>query len=326
MITQFFNEEYEFFKYRDKDGNEIMVSLYFNTHHDFFEQYTKYYREKPSLTSLLEDATLGVIRIDQEGDKTYYIRHPHQEVFIDKEGNRRGITKEVAHQVELNLLNRIKDLRGCTEFAQIMQIVEQCREKGFGELAIYDTAVRIGAFLGIVPDRVYLHAGTREGIKVLEEKGYLQEGSHKRKSIGLNEMPNEFSCLSADEIQHFACCKKSDMNKFLDIRKTLFTTNQNAPTHIVSSTIQESMRLFAEYGDVSKVAEIRKLALSTVHRHLFEGGVLNPYDFISSDDYEKVKLIKQGNSINKTELIDKILSSTATKAAFYYLFEQENKK
>ena len=54
-----------------------------------------------------------------------------------------------------------------------MKIVEECKVKGFGELSIYDTAVRIGAHLRIEPDKVYLHAGAREGIKALEDKGYF---------------------------------------------------------------------------------------------------------------------------------------------------------
>lgn len=173
IIIEYLTEEYEFFKYRDKDGNNIMVSMRFNSHRDFIQQYMNYYREKPSLNSLLMDATLGVIRITQADNKVYYVRHPHQEVFCDKEGNLRGISKEIAQQVGQNLLSRINELSQSTNFPTIMKIVEECKVKGFGELSIYDTAVRIGAHLRIEPDKVYLHAGAREGIKALEDKGYF---------------------------------------------------------------------------------------------------------------------------------------------------------
>ena len=38
---------------------------------------------------------------------------------------------------------------------------------GIGKLYVYDIAFRIGAYLGLDPDRVYLHAGTRTGAKNL---------------------------------------------------------------------------------------------------------------------------------------------------------------
>ncbi len=36
-----------------------------------------------------------------------------------------------------------------------------------GELMVYDTSLRIGSRLGLLPDRVYLHAGTRAGARHL---------------------------------------------------------------------------------------------------------------------------------------------------------------
>jgi hypothetical protein len=39
--------------------------------------------------------------------------------------------------------------------------------KGLGELYVYDTALRIGAKIGLLPRRVYLHAGTRVGARHL---------------------------------------------------------------------------------------------------------------------------------------------------------------
>jgi len=38
---------------------------------------------------------------------------------------------------------------------------------GIGELTVYDTALRVGAKLGLLPTRVYLHSGTRDGARAL---------------------------------------------------------------------------------------------------------------------------------------------------------------
>jgi hypothetical protein len=40
---------------------------------------------------------------------------------------------------------------------------------GIGELTIYDVSLRVGAYLGIEPKRLYLHTGVREGITSLAD-------------------------------------------------------------------------------------------------------------------------------------------------------------
>ena len=47
----------------------------------------------------------------------------------------------------------------------------------FGKLAVYDTACRLGVYLGLGPEVVYLHAGTTKGAKALSldtNRGYLE--------------------------------------------------------------------------------------------------------------------------------------------------------
>ena len=75
-----------------------------------------------------------------------------------------------------------------------------------GELAVYDTAHRIGAFLGIEPELVYLHRGTRDGARELG----LGRG---RKSLRVDELPAEFSRLRPYEIEDCLCIYKSELGK-----------------------------------------------------------------------------------------------------------------
>lgn len=86
----------------------------------------------------------------------YFIRHNHQEVFLDKEGNQRGVPFEVSKQVRDNLIKRMNDILKARTFDEIYQIVTDCKVKGFGELSIYDTSMRIASHLNIEPDKVYL--------------------------------------------------------------------------------------------------------------------------------------------------------------------------
>lgn len=75
---------------------------------------------------------------------------------------------------------------------------------GLGELYVYDTSRRIGAFLGLYPKRVYLHAGTRIGAKALHldyRRPYLEKG----------DLPPELRRLPAKKIEDFLCIYKAEL-------------------------------------------------------------------------------------------------------------------
>lgn len=67
-----------------------------------------------------------------------------------------------------------------------------------GPLTTYDVATRLGAYLNHEPDRVYLHAGTRDGARALG----LDASS---KTIEQFELPREFRRLSAAECEDALC-------------------------------------------------------------------------------------------------------------------------
>lgn len=54
-------------------------------------------------------------------------------------------------------------------FDELLQAIDNAVHnlRGIGELYTYDTALRIGAYLRKLPERVYLHAGTRVGASAL---------------------------------------------------------------------------------------------------------------------------------------------------------------
>lgn len=75
-----------------------------------------------------------------------------------------------------------------------------------GALTIYDTAVKIGAHLGLEPTSVYLHTGTRDGARAL---GLDVRGG----TIPIDSLPPEFARLDADEIEDCLCMFKADLRK-----------------------------------------------------------------------------------------------------------------
>lgn len=212
LIKQYKTEEYKFWKYRDKDGNSIAAHFFFETHSDYLDKYLSFYKDLPNLTELIVHASDGIFKLTNNGIE-YFIRHNHQEVFLDKEGNQRGVSFEVSKQVRDNLLKRMNDILKVKNFDEIFQIVSECKVKGFGELSIYDTSMRIASHFNIEPDKVYLHAGTRKGMEILEEKGYFEQGSSKKKYIEIKDMPKPMQKFKAAETEHMLCSMKDSMKQ-----------------------------------------------------------------------------------------------------------------
>lgn len=75
-----------------------------------------------------------------------------------------------------------------------------------GELYCYDTAVRVGAFLDLKPDRVYLHAGVRDGARALRIP-------HTGAFVAMSALPPALRHLRADEAEDFLCIYKNQIIK-----------------------------------------------------------------------------------------------------------------
>jgi hypothetical protein len=63
-------------------------------------------------------------------------------------------------------------------------------------MSVYDTALRIGAKLNLFPTRVYLHAGTREGVRGLDAR---------EDALYVADLPRKFHALKPHEIEDVLC-------------------------------------------------------------------------------------------------------------------------
>jgi hypothetical protein len=112
---------------------------------------------------------------------------------------------------ERRLLDNLPALRKASSFDELLQLMETLIRPihRIGELAVYDTAVRVGARFAIEPAKVYLHAGTRKGAKAL--------GLNARSdAIELTELPVELRTLTAGEAEDVLCIYK---NEFAGLRE-----------------------------------------------------------------------------------------------------------
>jgi len=100
--------------------------------------------------------------------------------------------------VSNNLLQETQVLRDSVSFDAILGLVQACSVPGFGALARYDTALRIGFWRSLLPDKVYLHAGTRRGARNLGL-------DVSRDYLTLEEIPVQFRDLAPHEIEDALC-------------------------------------------------------------------------------------------------------------------------
>ncbi|MCT7985940.1 hypothetical protein NG796_21925 [Laspinema sp. A4] len=89
-------------------------------------------------------------------------------------------------------------------FAELHDWVESvtCRVKGLGETTAYDVAQRLGMWLNLAPDLVYLHAGTAKGAALFKITG---------KTSFLSFFPVEIQKIGASHAENFLCIYKDNL-------------------------------------------------------------------------------------------------------------------
>jgi hypothetical protein len=120
--------------------------------------------------------------------------------------HQRRITQTAIAESLARLRRSTQGIRGCRSFTELHELLEEVFRPifGIGDLYIYDTTVRLGLKLGLVPDREYLHAGTREGAKNLG----LDVGHGP---LTVDRFPSSLRKLSAGELEDVLCIYKKHL-------------------------------------------------------------------------------------------------------------------
>lgn len=165
---------------------EEIVQDYIDTRRHCAKEEMEYFGGHP--TTLPEAIRIAALAINSKGK-----RHSH----------RRRIPLSMLGDFRRGLLRKSKALRSCKSFPDLMAISEKIAAGIWkhSELTVYDTTHRIGAYLDVPPDRVYLHTGTREGARALGFKGAFP-------FIFRRELPKSFRKLRPYEIEDCLCIYK----------------------------------------------------------------------------------------------------------------------
>lgn len=207
IIAEYQLESYKIFKDKDVDGKVINQYFVFDNHQDYLNKYLGAFISLDNLTEVIIYAVNGFFKLTNRG-LSFFIQHGHQYQWTDDNGNLRGIAPEILKEVRDKLLMNIDAIKAVKDFAALIDVVNENRIRFFGETAIYDTSLRIGSFLNIEPEHVYLHTGAKKGAEELERKGYLPAGSSDRKSIPMEIMPVELQPFKPAYLEHFFCVAK----------------------------------------------------------------------------------------------------------------------
>jgi len=160
-----------------------IVSAYIRDYRDGARKEMGTFRRESSRASAIRRAALCQLPNGK--------RHSHQYL----------IPQRLLHLAEERLQAVAKRLAAASDFDALHEIVRDQigAVRGIGKLTVYDIAQRIGAYLGIVPELVYLHRGTKEGAAAM---GFLGE------TLDPAALPAAFSRLTPAEIEDCLCIYK----------------------------------------------------------------------------------------------------------------------
>lgn len=168
-----------------------VVRHYISTHRKRQQADLDWFRGQPALDAAIERAALAT---DARGK-----RRPHQRRL-----------KATALQAARNaLLLAANQFRACASFDDLIDLVDLILRplNGVGELYVYDTSLAIGAHLGVLPNKVYLHSGTRVGA------GRLGLNTRKVRTLEIRNLPAPLHELTGYEAEDVLCIYK---DKFRD--------------------------------------------------------------------------------------------------------------
>lgn len=163
------------------------VRHYISTYRRLKQTELDWFRRQPSLEA--------AIKVAARAENEQGLRYSHQY----------RITRKAMQEAERILLENHDYLQKCKSFHELWQLIRKIlgTVTGLGELYIYDTALRIGAYLNILPERVYLHAGTRTGAKAF---GIM---SRHTEWLDVDELPAPLKELPPHEVEDILCIYKS---------------------------------------------------------------------------------------------------------------------
>lgn len=118
--------------------------------------------------------------------------------------HQRRLNLKTKAALEQYLMELFPELTSVNDFDELKRRVHL---KGMGDLAAYDTALRIGHTIGVYPKKFYFHRGAKEGYKNLCGPQKVRG----RNCTDMAELPEELQMLEPIDVENFFCIYKDDI-------------------------------------------------------------------------------------------------------------------
>lgn len=120
-------------------------------------------------------------------------------------GHQHLVGKEKLEKARKVLQRHADEITASKSFDELLTLVEDRTSSidRFGVLAVYDTSLRLGAYLNLWPEVVYLHAGAKKGCKAL---GVATKGG----KVEMEKLPKPVRGLEPYQVEDFLCIFKDD--------------------------------------------------------------------------------------------------------------------
>ena len=103
----------------------------------------------------------AIIRASMARDENGH-KHPHQKQYIKD---------ETLKKIKYKLLKKELQIKNVNNFDELFEIIVKTWVFDNKEsLTFYDIALRLGFYLNKLPERIYMHAGTKEGAEKIKGK------------------------------------------------------------------------------------------------------------------------------------------------------------
>lgn len=167
---------------------EAVVKDYKKMHYDNLETY-------------LRDLE-GDVRTCVYGPFKHYKKHPHQ----------RRLSNKLVMDVAVERLKKIENnLSSSKDFGELYNRVKKIDVPGYGLLAAYDFAIRYGFSRGLIPEYVYLHAGTLAGAKSVLPGRKLHPGD----VLPAETFPQPLRKLNGLHLENLLCIYKKELKSIM---------------------------------------------------------------------------------------------------------------
>lgn len=166
------------------------------------DQVIKYCAEAPSFR-------LAVARAVEARDALG--KHHNHQSKVDIRARRTLGRSIVARKAEVSRIVKGAKRGRFDGFDALHDFIDEIKPYGIGPVTVYDVAVRVGAYLGISPTSVYMHAGVRQGFNVLARVMYWPMGgaclSHAKQygKVPIALFPSPLDSLRADDVEDILC-------------------------------------------------------------------------------------------------------------------------